>query len=304
MKLNKLLAQTPKKGTVIPTGFSKLDSLIGGLHLGEVCTIGARPSNGMTALTMSLAKNIGILNKIPTAIFSLQYNEAEVVKRLIAAELGWVDIEELKASAKDPSSAAKEAINRLQNLGFKTDRSKADFLQLMKEAPLWIEQITDFTVPELMGKIERITKENNLKVIVLDALDHLFNITTHYVEWERTLRDLKQLADRLDVAILLTTGVLREVERRIGCRPYLYDLRMGTDIFSSIVFLLYRPEYYGITEDDQGSTIGVCDITVAKNTHGQLGTMRLRIEDHARFIEPTNIQNIEEEIMSIEEDIF
>ena len=90
MKLNKLLSQAPKKESkVVSTGIASLDSKIGGLHIGQVCTVAARPAMGKTAFAMTLAKNIGIMNKVPTAILSLEHSEDYVVERLFATQFGW-----------------------------------------------------------------------------------------------------------------------------------------------------------------------------------------------------------------------
>lgn len=308
MKLNKLLAQTPKKGTVIPTGFSQLDSLIGGLHLGEVCTIGARPSMGKTALAMTLAKNIGILNKVPTAVLSTETNETEVARRLVASELGWVDIEELKTWAKEPTDRTKEAIDKLQGIGFQLDDSttyKKNFFQLMKEAPLWVENTADYSERELIGRIERITRENGIKVLIIDGVERIVATSTSYVEYRSSLCLLMQVARKLNVALLLTCNLTKLVDNRVGSRPILPDLLTNVlETFSSTILFLFRPEYYGIIENEMGNTKDAAEIIVAKNSYGHLGTVQLRFENQARFIERINPQNIEEELLSIEEDIF
>ena len=54
MKLNKILSQ-PKNSQleVVPTCIMSLDHLIGGLHIGHVCTVGARPAMGNTAFAVT-----------------------------------------------------------------------------------------------------------------------------------------------------------------------------------------------------------------------------------------------------------
>ena len=48
---------------------------------------------------------------------------------------------------------------------------------------------------------------------------------------------------------------------------------------ADIVAFLYRPEYYGLTEDENGnSTVGQARYIVAKNRHGRLETIFLRFE--------------------------
>jgi replicative DNA helicase len=44
-----------------------------------------------------------------------------------------------------------------------------------------------------------------------------------------------------------------------------------------MVMFLYRPEYYGITEDEDGhSTVGVGEIIIAKHRNGSLQNVKLR----------------------------
>ncbi|CAH1000764.1 Replicative DNA helicase [Neolewinella maritima] len=54
---------------------------------------------------------------------------------------------------------------------------------------------------------------------------------------------------------------------------------------ADMVMFLYRPEYYKITEDEQGNSLaGVAEIIVGKNRHGEARDIRLRFEsDFARF---------------------
>ena len=52
---------------------------------------------------------------------------------------------------------------------------------------------------------------------------------------------------------------------------------------ADLVMFIYRPEYYGI-EDDNGPTAGMADIIIAKHRSGGTGEVRLRfIGKYARF---------------------
>jgi replicative DNA helicase len=72
----------------------------------------------------------------------------------------------------------------------------------------------------------------------------------------------------------------RAVETRGGeKRPQLSDLRESGSIEqdADMVMFLYRPEYYGITADEQGnSVIGLGEVIIAKNRSGSLDTVPLR----------------------------
>jgi replicative DNA helicase len=46
---------------------------------------------------------------------------------------------------------------------------------------------------------------------------------------------------------------------------------------ADMVLFLYRPEYYGLTEDEEGrSTIGIGEVIIAKHRNGETGTVPLR----------------------------
>ena len=55
---------------------------------------------------------------------------------------------------------------------------------------------------------------------------------------------------------------------------------------------IYRPEYYGIMEDNAGSTVGMADIILAKHRSGEVGRVRLRfVGKYARFENPEFLTN-------------
>lgn len=83
MKLNRLMDfTTHKECESVATGFQHLDHLTGGLRIGQLCTVAARPGVGKTAFAVSLLRNIGVVQKVPTAYFSLELSELEIIKRL------------------------------------------------------------------------------------------------------------------------------------------------------------------------------------------------------------------------------
>jgi replicative DNA helicase len=78
------------------------------------------------------------------------------------------------------------------------------------------------------------------------------------------------------------------VETRGGDkRPILSDLRESGAIEqdADIVGFLYRPEYYGLLQDEDGSSNqGVGEVIIAKHRNGALERVRLRfVGQYARF---------------------
>lgn len=282
MKLNEIISQTTDDNSlVIPTGISRLDEIIGGLHVGHICTIAARPAVGTTSFAVTVLNNVGIKNKIPTAFLSMENSENGIANRLVAAEFGWGN--DTCSGVLSQNDAVKNSM--MKRIGFKTtEHNREKYSQLMKEAPVWVESNLTMTMDEVIGRMERLKQENNVSVIIIDGLDWITS-GTDYEDDEMAMMRLAQAAERLQVAILLTAGLTRDVEDRIECLPMMGDLRKEfyTATYSSIIMFIYRPEYYGIREDDAGDTKDRAYINIGKNNFGSVGSVYLRFTDHSRF---------------------
>ena len=75
----------------------------------------------------------------------------------------------------------------------------------------------------------------------------------------------------------------------------LSDLRESGEIeqASDIVMLVYRPEYYGIMQDDSGNnTEGLVDLIFAKGRNIGTGTLPLKFKkEYTRFSDPADYGN-------------
>ena len=91
----------------------------------------------------------------------------------------------------------------------------------------------------------------------------------------------------MQVPVIALSQLSRAVETRGGSkRPQLSDLRESGNLEqdADIVSFIYRPEYYGIMEDETGSLLGIAEFIFAKHRNGALGTERLRFEkEFTRF---------------------
>ncbi|MFK7785496.1 MAG: DnaB-like helicase C-terminal domain-containing protein, partial [Crocinitomicaceae bacterium] len=109
-------------------------------------------------------------------------------------------------------------------------------------------------------------------------------------------RSIKEIAKELNVPMIALSQLSRSVEQRGGDkRPVLSDLRESGAIEqdADIVSFIYRPEYYGFMQDEDGnSNAGVGEIIIAKHRNGALDSVRLRfIGQYARF---DNIESYDE----------
>ena len=289
MKLNQIMDLTPdKECETIATGFQHLDRITGGLRTGQLCTIAARPGMGKTAFAVSLLRNIGVVQKVPTAYFSLELSELVILKRLKASITGsW------KTVPYRETIPPAEVINELDKIGFHLEKGRnieQEAMQMMKEAPVWIEHDLGVDMDEIVSRVEQLHQDNQVRVVIIDSM-HGIRCACNHTDQSLALRKLFQVAGRMKIAVILTIGVNRSVETRGGSkRPCLYDLRdwCQLETFSSQVMFVYRPEYYYLDTFEDGTTaIDMADIMVEKNNFGGIGFVHMHFDNHAGFREMT-----------------
>ena len=158
---------------------------------------------------------------------------------------------------------------------------------MMEEAPVWIEHDLSMGVGEIVGRVERLHQENQVRVVILDGL-HLI-LSAHKTEHVQALQKLHQAADSLKLAVILTSGLNLSLEMRGGSkRPCLRDLRdwYQLEYFSSMVMFVYRPEYYYLDKfEDMTPAENMADIMVGKNIFGGTGDVRMCFDNHVGFRE-------------------
>ena len=290
MKLHRLLGFTPsKESEPIPTGFKELDQITGGLQIGEICTIGGRPGMGKTAFAVSLLRNIGVIQKVPTAYLALDLREQQIVKRLRASLTGCPD--DNPSCGQTEWVPPQDVVKTMENIGFhyRYERNhEQEVMEMMKAAPVWIEHDLGVNMDEIISRMERLHQENQVRLFFIDSLQWIMN-STKLTEQPQELMKLRQAADRLKVAVVLTCMLGRAVETRGGNhRPMLSDLRdMGLlELYSSQVLLLYRPEYYHYEIfEDQTPAAHLADIMVEKNRFGHTGMVRMYFDKYFGFWE-------------------
>ncbi|MEH0155663.1 replicative DNA helicase [Limibacter armeniacum] len=254
--------------TGVPSGFSHLDRVTSGWQRSDLVIIAARPAMGKTAFVLSTLRNAAIDFKKPVAMFSLEMSSAQLVKRLISAE---AELESEKL--------------RKGNLSDMEWKKFVDKTGTLTEAPIFIDDTPALTVLELRAKCRRLKAQHDIQMIVIDYLQLMSggdSKTKGNREQEIAFisRSLKQIAKELDVPVIALSQLSRAVETRGGDkRPQLSDLRESGSIEqdADMVMFLYRPEYYDITEDEEGnSTQGLGEVIIAKNRAGSLENIKLK----------------------------
>ena len=266
--------------TGVPTGYTKLDEKTSGWQASDLVIIAGRPAMGKTAFALSLAKNIAVDARIPTAFFSLEMNNVQLVNRLI-------------------SNVCEIPGNKMLNGQLSPDEwSKLDKnMGTLNGAPLYIDDTPGLSIFELRTKARRLVKEKDVKIIMIDYLQLMnangMKFGSRQEEVSKISGSLKGLAKELDIPILALSQLNRTVENREGLegkRPQLSDLRESGSIEqdADMVLFVHRPEYYHIFEDEKGNNLrGMAQIIIAKHRKGATGDVLLDFKgEFTRFQNP------------------
>ena len=267
----------------IPSGFIGLDRITGGWQNQELVIIAARPAMGKSAFALSCARNSCIDFQKPTVIFSLETSALKLANRLISGEAE-VDFNKINGG-----NLSEWEWQQLHN---KIGR--------LIEAPLIIDDTPSLDISDLREKCTKLKIEEDIKIVVIDNLQLLKDkksnnkASNREQEIGNISRELKSIARELDITIIALSQLSRAVESRPGLqgkRPMLSDLRESGSIEqdADMVLFLYRPEYYGITEDEQGrSQAGIGEIIIAKHRNGETGIVPLRFI--GKFVKFTDLE--------------
>jgi replicative DNA helicase len=254
----------------IPTGFTDIDKLLGGLQRSDMVILAARPSVGKTSLALSIAHNAAKRHGQRIAFFSLEMSSEQVVQRLISAETG-INSQRLRRGEIE-------------------DHEWGRFMKAtsdLAETLFYIDDTPSASALELRTKARRLHAEVGIDLIVVDYLQLMrgdFRSENRVQEISSISRSLKALARELNVPILALSQLSRGVESRTDKRPILSDLRESGALEqdADVVIFIYRDEMY----NENTERPNIADIMVAKHRNGPTGSVALYFKKElAQFLE-------------------
>jgi len=257
----------------ITTGLIDLDSMLGGLHAGDLIVIGARPSMGKTALMLNMSA-AALMAGSPVGVFSGEQGVSQITQRLIAIQ-GRVPVMRMRNGKLIDEDWPKisSAVSQLKDKNF---------------------QIFDKPAPTLSDIVRRARSwhyNHGIKAIYIDYLQRIKvdkRAPRHEAVGE-IAAGLKELARELNIPVITLAQVNREVEKRVNKRPFMGDLKDSGTIEQEAdqIFMLYRDEVYNEESQDKGKA----EINIEKNRHGSTGRVDviwrgeyLRFENHLRAV--------------------
>ena len=265
----------------IPTGFSKIDELLGnGLQRSDMFVLAARPSLGKSTLAVNIARH-SAEQGARVGIFSLEMSAEQIAIRLLSSEAN-VDSHRLR-------------------IGFISESEETrvmDAIGVLSELPIYIDDTPIQGIVEMRGKARRLQTERGVDLLIVDYLQLVGGTggrTDNRVqEMGEISRSLKGIARDLDVPVLACSQLSRAVEQRPSHRPILSDLRESGSIEqdADVVAFIYRDDMY-VTRDEWEKRYpsgqpsypeNIAEIIVAKHRNGPTGTIPLHFRpDVVRF---------------------
>ncbi|GHO94499.1 replicative DNA helicase [Reticulibacter mediterranei] len=235
--MDKLEALHERRGSIVgvPTGFTDLDRLTGGLQRSDLIILAARPAVGKTSFALSLAHNATIKHNRSVAVFSLEMSKEQLLQRFLSMDAN-VDQQRLRTGwiEDDEWERIVTSMGRLS------------------EANIWIDDTAGISTMEMRSKARRLVAEHGVDMIIVDYLQLMQSDMggkrneNRVQEVSEISRSLKGLARELNVPVLALAQLSRTVESRQSKVPQLSDLReSGCLAAETPVYLpdegVYRP---------------------------------------------------------------
>ena len=186
------------------TGIPELDQAIGGgIADGEMVIVAARPSHGKTAIALQMAHHMSA-NGLPVVLISEEMTERAIGKRAVqfASEIPeqrWLaDIDKVEAELEEHFAKRKE-IYIVESCG---------------------------TIDRTCQEVERSVREQGARVAIIDYAQLLkANGESRYDAISKVSQELRMLATRLNVIVVVLAQLNRGIESRTKFVPVMSDIK-------------------------------------------------------------------------------
>ena len=256
------LSQSDNAFPGLSTGLRDLDAKINGLNKSDLLLIAARPGMGKTSIALNIALAVAKKTDKTVAFFSLEMSREQLAMRLLSNE-SFVDNQKLVTGKLTEEEWTKIGI-----------ASSA-----LSQTDIRVDDNPSISVAEMNAKCRRL---DNLGLVLIDYLQLMTsagmgqssNNANRVQVVSDISRALKIMAKELNVPVICLSQLSRANESRTDKRPMLSDLRESGAIEQDAdeVLFIYRDDYYNPNSEEKN----VAEIIVAKNRHGETGTVKVQ----------------------------
>ena len=212
----------------LDTGYPNLNKATLGFQKGDLMILAARPAVGKSSYAINLALQVAKNNNAHVAFFSLEMSIEQLMMRIYSYQAG-VDLGKIRSG--------------------KLNNDELLLLSLAKEdlskQKLYFDVSPSSNIADIRTKCRQLKNAGKLDFVVIDYLQLITAENTkgnRQEEVSKISRQLKTLAQELQVPILALSQLSRGVEDRENKTPQLADLRESGSIEqdADIVFFIYR----------------------------------------------------------------
>lgn len=257
--------------TNLLSGFDALDKIIHSFDKSNLYILAGRPGMGKTTFALNLINYLALNQKANVVVISYEMTEYQIVSRLLAIIS---ELSNSKILKQDLQGWEKEHVKRCETK--------------LGDTNIFIDCPASLNFKGIKEKIQDLKEKNRIDFLFIDDIQRITiseddrkYAANREQEVSKNVRDLKSLAKEMEIPILAISQLNRDNKDRESRKPILTDIRDSGAIEndSDVIIFLYRPEYYGITEDEDGnSLIGIAELEIAKNRHGALGEFNLQFK--------------------------
>ena len=249
------------KKEYLTSGLVSLDNVITGFFRSHLTVIASRPSMGKTSLICHLINKFLSDNK-SCMIFSFETSEEFLMYRILSSRVG-ISSTLIQTDRKFIPSSKLEPLR--QSLRELRELKKQDKFLIFDER---------MRIETLLYEVNKVAASKKVDVILIDFLQ-IFNMDggkDDYIQIRNIMSDLKSLAIRHQLVIIILSQLSRNVDSRDVHRPKLHDLAhsSGIEMAADQILMLWNDNYY---LEREGKTVNdlTMNITVAKNRNGPIG---------------------------------
>jgi replicative DNA helicase len=284
----------------VTSGFTDIDSLLGGLQPSDLLIIAGRPGMGKTSLGTNMAFNAA-------RAYAMDVEAGAELPRGAPVVFFSLEMAAQQLSARILSEQTEIEMWKIRNGKF-SDSEWEKFVLTMQELstlPLYIDDTGGISIAQIAARSRRLKREKKIGVIIIDYLQLVEpsrRVENRVQEITEVTKGLKALAKELNVPIIALSQLSRGVDARDDKRPVLSDLRESGSIEqdADVVMFVYREEYYLKSREpdpatpDHAKWLEKCErahrraeVLVEKHRHGATNKIDLFFDD--RFTRFSNL---------------
>ena len=247
----------------IATGFPALDKITAGLQANMLYYIGARPSQGKSAILLNIANHTA-LHDVSTGIISAESSKEELIFRSFS-NVASIDSYSIKTGLLKPADFAS-----ISSAGAK-----------LYGKPLYIYDVPNITIARLIAVAKAMHRKYKIRLLMVDYVQLIVSMQRNAPRRDQVAEistALKNLARELQIPVVAAAQLTRDSE---DTRPSLRHFAEASQIEkdADVAILLQH------VKDEAGNTTRVW-AHVEKNRDGSRGSVPLQfVGKYVRFAE-------------------